>query len=319
MKFLRSRAIKITALVLVLALLVGSIFFIRSCSAPPEYEEIEQRFKELIEKAHDANVIIFGDGLPTYERVNDPRDSVSVHNTGEFYTDKNGNDVQRKVWYYYTLDKEKTVVGFRDSYLKEFSYAYVAHSEQTAEQLAALFPAIEELKAPEGKQFYTELYRSADGKDISYLVPYAEPKYDFYYTSQDPADYDFVRNDSHYRTVNEMKKLIEGVYSRNYALSLYSSLFDGVASGDSVLKARYTELSRDGVAMLAQSNTYDSLFSERRAYKFDTAKIIKWGSNNKFVRIEIQSYLPSAPDKIITDEVSLVKQNGQWFLDSPTF
>ena len=319
MKFFKSRALKITALILVLVILVSSIFFIRSCSAPPKYEEIEQRFKQLIADAHEVNVILFGDGLPTYERVSDPRDSVSVYNTGEFYTDKNGNDTQRKVWYYYTLDKEKTVVGFRDSYLEQFSYAYVAHSEQTAEQLAALFPAIEGATAPEGKSFYCELYRSKDGKDISYLVPYVEPECEFYYTQQDPADYDFVRNDSPYRTVSEMKSLIEGVYSRNYALSLYSSLFDGVASGDMVLKARYIEHTRDGVPMLAQSNTYESLFSERRVYKFETAKILKWGSNSKLVRIEIQSYLPSAPDKIITDEVSLVRQGNTWFLDSPTF
>ena len=319
MKFFKSKAVKITALVLVLAILVSSIFLIRSCSAPPTYAEIEARFKQLIEDAYEANVVIFGEGLPTYERVNDPRDSVNVYNTGEYYTDKDGEDVQRKVWYYYTLDKEKTVVGFRDSYLKQFSYAYVASSEQTAEQLEAIFPAIEGISAPDGVEFYSELYRSADGKSISYLVPYTEPEYDFYYTQQDVSDYDFVCDDSPYRTVSEIKALIEGVYSRNYALSLYSSLFDGVASGDLVLKARYTEQTRDGISMLAQSNTYESLFSERRVYLFDTAKIIKWGSNSKLVRIEIKSYLPSEPDNIVADEVSLVYQNGNWFLDSPTF
>ena len=88
MKFSKTK--KIVALILVLAILIGSVFLIRSCSAPPKYEDIEQRFKELMEKSYDLNVIIFGDGLPTYERLSDPRDSLEVYNTGEYYMDKDG-------------------------------------------------------------------------------------------------------------------------------------------------------------------------------------------------------------------------------------
>ena len=43
-----SLAKKIIILVLALALLVGSIFIIRLFSAPPKYEEIDARFRELI-------------------------------------------------------------------------------------------------------------------------------------------------------------------------------------------------------------------------------------------------------------------------------
>lgn len=315
-----SKTKRIIALVVALVILVSSIFIIRSCSAPPKYEEIEARFKELIEKSYDLNVILFGEGLPTYERVYDPRDSLEVYNTGEYYKDKNGKEQQRKIYHYRTGD-ERYVVAFRDSYLEDYAYAYVSKGEISSEDLAKIFPAIEGVSAPQGKQFYTEIFRSKDGKEISYLVPYVETEAEFYYLSTDPEDYDYVRNDAPYRTVDEIKAYAETVYSRNYMLSLYSSLFDGIASGGAVLKARYAEHTReDNTLWLTKTNDEDyALFTERRVYLFDTAKIVKWGSNNTFVRISVQSYLPSAPDNIIEDEVNLTLQDGEWYLDNPTF
>ena len=63
---MRSGMIKrIIVLILAVALLISSIFIIRSCSAPPEYEEIEARFRQLIEDSHEVNVILFGEG-PDY-------------------------------------------------------------------------------------------------------------------------------------------------------------------------------------------------------------------------------------------------------------
>ena len=321
MKFSKTK--KIVAFILVLAILIGSVFLIRSCSAPPKYEDIEQRFKELMEKSYDLNVIIFGDGLPTYERLSDPSDSLEVYNTGEYYMDEDGDEHQRKVYYYYPTDdrKDGKIVAFRDSYLKDYSYAYVAGEELTAEKLAELFPAVDGVKPVDGKEFYTEVYREKDGSQISYLIPYVEQVADFYYLATDPEDYDYVRSDAQYRTIDEIKRYAETIYSKSYMRALYSSLFDGIASEGVILKARFVEYTRDdNTVWLTQNNSEDSsLFTERRVYLFDTAKIIAFGSNSKLVRISIQSYLPSAPDKIQENEINLVLQDGQWYLDSPTF
>ena len=315
-----SKTKKIIALILALVILVSSIFFIRSCSAPPKYKDIEARFRELLEASYDLNVILFGEGLPTYDRIYDPRDSLEVYETGEYYFDEDGDEKQRRV-YYYSANDEGDVIAFRDSYLKDYSYAYVAKGEQSAEELAKLFPAVEGVSAPEGKTFYSEIYRSKDGKDISYLIPYSETEAEFYYLSTDPEDYDYVRNDAKYRTIDEIKAYAETIYSRSYLLSLYSSLFDGIASEGVVLKARYNEYTReDNTVWLTQNNAEDNcLFTEKRVYLYDTARVISLGSNNKLVRISIQSYLPSAPDKIIESKINMVLQDGQWHLDSPTF
>ena len=311
----KGKIIRIVALVTALAAVIGSIFIIRGCAAPPKYEEIKDRFEQLVKDSHAVNVVAFGTGLPTYERVNDPKADVKVYNTGETYTDDDGKEQERKVWYYRTLD-EKKIYAFRSSYLQQYAYVYVSDKEMTADSLAALFPAIKDVSAPEGKAFYSLVYTAENKKQFSYLVPYVEPEIEFYYSSEIPDDYDVVRSDSKYRTVDDIKELVQTVYSRNYSLSLYSSLFDGIASGGSVLKARFSESSTYG---LLQSNTSDVLFTEERIYIFDSAKIINWGSNSERVRVSVQTYLPSAPDKIVDVTLNLVLQDGQWFLDSPTF
>ena len=306
--------VRIIALILALILVIAAVFILRSCSAPPKYEEISARFEQLMENARGVNKIIFGQGLDTYERISDPKSTVSIYKTGEYYID-DGEEKERKIWYYYTLNQENTVVAFRDSYLKAFSYALVSSEELTEESLKALFPAEE----GDSAQYYSEVYRSEDGKDICYHIPYTEVDAEFYYSSEDSADYDFVRLDSEYRTIDSIKKYAETVYSRSYCNSLYGSLFDGVASGDLVLKARYTEITRNGALMLASLNGYEPLYTEDRVYLYDTAKILYWKSSSKNVLISIDTYLPSAPDKIQNMTVGLTLQNGQWMLDGPTF
>ena len=316
---MKKKVIRIVALVVAIVAIISSIFIIRGCSAPPKYEEVEARFLELMEASKGVNKVIFGEGLPVYERVSDPQDSVTAYKTGEFYTDGDGNQKERVIYYYQTLEKEREVVAFRDSYLEKYAYVFVSDKEMTADELKLLFPAIENLTAPEGESFYSEKYRSADGKQISYLVPFVEPTYDFYYTSADPEEYDYVRDDSKYRTIDDIKAYAETVYSRSYMLSLYGSLFDGVASGDTVLRARYVEYIESSGSRLALLNSYEPLYSEERQYDFSTAKIEKWGSSAKRVRISVESYLPSAPDKRVEVEIGLVLQDGEWYLDSPTF
>lgn len=315
----KSTVIRIVALIAALAAAVGSIFIIRGCSAPPKYEEIKGRFEQLVNDSHKVNKVIFGEGLPTYERVSDPKDDLEVYNTGETYVDGNGKQQERKVWYYRALDGKNEIYAFRSSYLEKFSYVFVSDKEMEKDALASLFPAINGVSAPKGKEFYSNIYTSQDKKSFSYLVPYKEKEVEYYYSSQIPVDYDVIRTDSEYRTVDEIKALVQSVYSRNYALSLYSSLFDGIASEDDILKARFTPIVANGKDSLGQLNTSEPLFTEQRVYKFETAKIKKWGSSSKLVRISVETYLPFAPDKIVEVEIALALQDGQWFLDSPTF
>lgn len=307
---------KIIILVLAILLLVGSVFIIRACSAPPKYEEIEARFRKLLEDSHEVNVVLFGEGLPTYPHVTDPKSGTKVIHTGEYTTNSQGKEVERLIYYYYTLDTENKVVAYRDSYFDDFTYAIISDTPLENNELAEKFPKAADDKA----EYYAEIYASEEEGRYCYSIPYKEAHYDFYYTDRDDAGYDYVSLESDYRTVDDIKALAESVYSMTYSNSLYTTLFDGISSGGVVEPPRYRETTAsNGSLLLAQSNTYEEMKVEKRVFLFDTAKINKLSSNKNLVRISIDSYLPSNPDKIVTKEITLVYENGDWFLNNPTF
>ena len=282
---------KILALILCLCLLLP---FTVSCSRPPEYVEIEGRLKELVEASYQVNQLLFGEGLPTYERVYDPRSTTDV-----FKDTENG-----KNYYYYELNDPKLgrVVAFRSSYLDGFSYVQVLK------------------EADDTRELY---YKHPTAKAYCYLLTdYEEPTYEFFYDEEDPVDYDYVRYDQEIQSINQIKALAEQVYSTEYLAGIYESTFVGTLSAaDSVngLSARYMEYTdEEGNASLMESNTYKSLIHERRLYDFTTAKIVR-PANKKFVTIEIDSYLESTPQQIQRIRLSMILQDGVWMLDSATY
>ena len=210
---------------------------------------------------------------------------------------------------YFGSNFGSTASGFK-------GHATIGDHELTADELKATFPA------PEGDkgEYYAEIYADAAKKQFCYSIPYTETKYEYYYTSADDAGYDYVKLDCGYQSISDIKEKIEEVYSLDYTNSIYGTLFDGVVSGNVVMTARYIETTAsNGAMMLAQSNNYDPMKVEKRVYLFETAKINALSSSKNLVRISIDTYLPSAPDKIVTREITLVYQRGNWFLNNPTF
>lgn len=272
-----------------------------SCSKPPEYSEIEERFRELVEASGEINMIFFGEGLPTYERITDPQSTMDVY--VEETTDENGETKKTYHYYYKVPDGNyDSLYAYRKSYLDDYVYISV-QSTPDAE------------KTP----FYEDESRSV----YAYLVEgYTEPEYEFFYDSEDPHDYDYVRPNEKYRDVDDIKAAAEKVYSSDYLEAIYESMFIGsVAASDKVegLSARYIEYSdSEGNISLMRSNTSAAFITEIRQYDFSTAKIVK-PANSKYVTIEIDSYLPSKPAERLTVRLSMLLENGQWMLDAATY
>ncbi len=283
----------VAAVVLALAILIPVVFYLRK---PPKYEEIEARFKELVEKSYDVNVLFFGEGLETYERIYDAHSSLDTYTANE-----NGESVIYQ--FYEVTDKQyERVIAFKTLATATFRY-------------------VEVLKTPDEER---ELfYENAEKKAYCYLLEdYEEPTYDFYYDkNNDPVDYDYVKFDGDIQMVSQIKQLAETVYSADYLNSIYDSMFVGtVGAAESVdgLSARYIEYSNDGNVYLMESNTFKPLIHEKRIYDFSTAEIVR-PSNKNHVTIEIDSYLESTPDRIQRVRLSLALQDGVWMLDSGTY
>ena len=318
MKDITKNIIKAVAIALAFALIVSSIFIIRSCSAPPDYEEIRTRVEELIEASFDVNDIVWGEGLLTYKRVY--ATTRTLYESGETYLDEKGQEQPLNYYYYYVNDSEERIVAFRKEkeYVADFSYAYISDAQLDAAVLTEKFPLGESQESDEA--FYTEIYADAEGKKFVYLVPFVEPDEEsFYYVSSDPADYDYVLTDEKYASIDAMKEYVRTVYASDYADSLDSILFDGVMEGELIQKARYMSVESGRGTLFASLNTFEPLFEEHRVYLYDTARIDRSNSNDTSVVVEFSTYLPSAPDDIVLAKLSFTLQDGVWYLASPTY
>ena len=351
---------------LCLCMLVPSV---TSCAKAPEFSEISDRFRELVDASHEINTIFFGAGLPTYERVTDPRETTEVfekEETGEIY-------------HYYQFEDEVygTVLAYRRSYdntlyidpesgIKYYYYniydevygkIIVAKSlSPKAQYYLQLTDAPKEGVEPDyvnesrGEWGYllsdftfdrdydepyvylqmtseptdggVPFYADPTEKIYCYLLEnYEEPIFESYYTSSDPTDYDYVRSDSKFYSIGEIKAAAALVYSKDYLNSIYDMMFvgtvgAGVASG---MSARYMEYTDDvGTTSLMMSNTYKPLIKETRQYLFETAEMVR-PSNAEFVTIKVDSYLPSKPDDILRVTVTMVLEDGVWMLDCATY
>ncbi len=166
-------------------------------------------------------------------------------------------------------------------------------------------------------------YRNeAKGRYYYLLSDYTEPTYESFYDEDDLSDYDYVRLDEKYRSVEEIKEAAAKVYSAEYLESIYETMFVGTAAADSSVRgqtARYIEYAdEDGAISLRKSNTVKPLITETRVYDFSTAKMVR-PSNGKYVNITVDSYLPSKPDEILNVRLSMILQDGVWMLDSATY
>ena len=282
---------RFVAVALSLILLMSSALALASCSKPPEYSEIEDRFIELVERSYEINKVLFGEGLPTYERVYDPRLTTKVY-----------DDSGTRYYYYMIEDAELgTVIAYRSSYVSPFLYVRCSNVILEGEEL---------------------VFEDTKNNNYYYSIEYTEKKYDFYYTDRDSADYDYVSPDSKYLSVFAIKQEAEAVYSRDYLEnSVYVALFTGAVASEGTdgLFARYVEYDHESAGtLLMQSNKYPALVTETRIFDFSTATMVK-PSSKELVNIEVETYLPSSPDERTVVRVTMVLVDGEWYLDSGTY
>ena len=294
---------RIIIFLITVSILMSAVIGFSACSRPPEYAEVEERFKELVEASDEINTVLFGTGLPTDERIYDPRSNQKVYEL----IDEDGE--KSYVYYYYAEDESYGRILWYQRFIDKKrveTYLQVLESEDTSRELRYF---------NEEKGWYY------------YDTDYTTPEVARYYTANDPDNYDYVSDNSPYLSIEEIKGAAEKVYSADYLESIYETLFTGVSTSDEnvtleSLSARDIEYmdaqSASTKAYLMQSNTYPALVTEKRIYDFSTAEVVRPGSK-KLVNIEVESYLESTPDKRETVRITMVLQDGEWYLDSGTY
>lgn len=175
-----------------------------------------------------------------------------------------------------------------------------------------------------------ESYRASGGSDTAKLdelqqaVTKAEREVDkntYMFTREEfIAQYDtggvytMVVSDK-YVTVADIKAAAEQVYSSSYLMSIYETMFVGyIADGlTSMLYARYYD-APEGLMTLKETEVW---VTDKRIYNYDSMEMVRPSGANK-ITVLIDSHLEGS-DEHMPVRLSFVKQNGEWFLDSPTY
>lgn len=345
------KKIFITALCLILILCT-----LTSCSRPPEYAEIEGRLKELVEASYEINDLLFGEGLEVYPRVYENRFQIyrdaddNVHyyyelddaELGKIYAyrynhkryfigsteERSGYVYKTGGKFYYEIEgydpegKQSSVTSYHDAQNDKTYHFYTITDPEYGSVYEYRVLIVKYLRFSESEISGSQaIYSNANG--YFYPIEYQEPEYEFYYSEDDPEDYSYVRTDSKYISIEQIKEAAEAVYSKQYLEGIYETLFTGVVISESEsgkLGARYYDYQdSDGQIWLMESDKYESKIEGKRIYDFSTAKVLRRGSKN-FVNIEIETYIEGKPNERVKVTLSMTRQDdGKWYLDSPTY
>lgn len=98
---------RILSVCLACFMMVGVCLCFPSCSTkPPHIEEVYDRLVECIEDAHEVNVLLFGEGLPTYDRDSEEEALIRRY----YGMADNGLDIVSVYTKYVSLDEIKAKV-----------------------------------------------------------------------------------------------------------------------------------------------------------------------------------------------------------------
>jgi hypothetical protein len=270
-----------------------------SCSKAPELESVKDEFIALIEASVEVNNIFFGAGLPTYMRAEGDGNLI--------YLD------EHKAYYTFITDGERSILKYK---IGDDAWKY---AEKTSE-------------AGRGESIYTD----SEG-NFYYPIEFDESQYEYVYGEGADENYDYVRMDCEYQSLDAIQKLAESVYTQGYLKGenykegdmayggVYAAMFDGFTMGTEIVYARYRiDDSIDGFYLL-KSNQFEPYFTEHKTYDYSTMKIVR-PSKAEHVNVEIVAngrYLDYENFEVKTGEhtvtLTFVFEGGEWRLDTPTY
>ena len=126
--------------------------------------------------------------------------------------------------------------------------------------------------------------------------------------------YVITRSDK-YLTVADIKAAAEQVYSKSYLMSIYETMFVGYIDNGltDMIYARYYD-GTEGLMILKDADVW---VTAKRIYDYDTMQIVRPSSANK-ITVLIDSHLEGETD-ILPVRLSFIKQEGEWYLNSPSY
>ena len=314
---------------LVLAILAGVIVTVSIIkNRPPELEEIRGRLEQVITDSTHINEMLWGKGLATYPRIFS--ESFSFKDSYGVGEDTQERNIQGIV---FNAEDGRTIVAYhawmyfipkgqKDGIFYDFEHNTILSAKPDDDQYYRFAVRTEEPRAGESQNAYlsenlAEIY---EGEYYYYDLSEFDLNKVFFYTEKDDKNYDFVRLDCGYLSISDMQVAAGKVYSADYLNSVYETLFTGVTTGSALLYPRYFDYedTESGTVSLVKYNGDDGYKLTGWVYDFSTMEMVK-ESNAKFVTIQIERTDAADPNRRETAKLYFALENGQWYLDSPSF
>lgn len=285
---------------------------------PPKLENIRARVETLIELSGDLNQILWGEGLPVYERVPRTNGSATV-------TNRPGGRADYSIGYYTFPDATYgTVIAYQYWSFEDNVY-YDLEAEAAGDPIT--------LKAENvNKNRYRFAYASAEQKQGyiwhnaetgTYYYPLADFTAPYPYSASDDPDYEYVKESSGYLSIADIRDEVKLVFSAAIVAEIEQAVFTGVTvfeGDDGTSYPRYRDIEgKDGSFRLGmtQKDAWNDFTLTEWVYDFDTLQMAK-PSNAKSVTLSLECYPEGNESAREVREIKFVLENGEWYLDSYT-
>lgn len=133
------------------------------------------------------------------------------------------------------------------------------------------------------------------------------------YFNTELMGYDRVMENSAFMSIDEIKSTAKEIYSEDYASEIFESATDGIMVGDANAYVRFY----DNGEWLHQNRNINDFKVDERIYDYSTMKIVD-PSSAGYINVSVESYsLADSVRRIVY--LSFVYENGNWYLDSPSY
>lgn len=126
--------------------------------------------------------------------------------------------------------------------------------------------------------------------------------------------YEYIRDDCKYKTIEQIKTDAEKIYSKSYLKNIYVQIFDGYTlDSEHYNLAKYIENTKGFFCYSLDEDLVDKL-----VFDHSTMKIVN-PSRADYVNVEISAAPENNPSATFKMKVSFILEDGEWYLDSPSF
>ena len=138
-----------------------------------------------------------------------------------------------------------------------------------------------------------------------------------YYDFQHKGTYEYVTEYAKFTSEDDIMEAAKKVYSESFLNDVLAmAAFTGYASDDGAGSAQYFHARyMEDEKWMYQSTADRVLYTAMRVYDYSTMRVFSLG-RSEACKVVLNSWLEDSPETVEEVEISLLLQNGQWYLDS---